>query len=325
MKRFLNILMIIIFVLPISANAESVDNPLILEELAIQIMPEYSYHPKDTKKNHPPLLIGYQGTFMNTSEQSKKGKIEIPVPDGQKDIQIGFVADYSSDLSEMYEIEYDLDKKRNIISWETTRKILPGDLYKFVIEFYSNEIQEEADEKSLEYTFKSFTDIGLVNITFLEPLKTDSTRLQPEPESHQENPYGMNMFMYQIQEMKMGDDQTYQLNYKRSSKQTTVELMNQIDGNHEEKPVEPKKVETKELSLVIGGVSAFSLISAILLVFILRKRKNVITASIVSASPKPHEDDEKAYLRNKLVLGELTKQEYEKQVKDLTSLKRKRL
>jgi hypothetical protein len=317
MKRLLSIFLIILVVLPLlPAEAKSMEIPLKMEELAIQIMPEYSYHPEETKKNHPPLLIGYQGTLKNQSNQAQKGKIEIPLPKNLKDLRIGFVADYSSNLSEMYEIEYIFDKDRQTLSWETSYEIQPEDLYKFVVEFYSNEIKEKADNKSLTYTFESFADIGLVNITFLEPLKTESTKLDPAPENHQQNPFGMNMFLYQMQGLKKGDVRSYKLNYKRSNEYTTVELMNQIAPNQEEKKPEPKKVESSELYLIIGGVVGFILISGLLLIFILKKKKPQPTKSVTKVSQKGKVDDQKAELRTKLIEGKISKDEYDRLVRD---------
>jgi hypothetical protein len=315
MKRFLIILIIVWFLLPLESLAANSDSPLKMEELAIQVMPEYSYHPKDTKKNHPPLLIGYQGTFINTSDKAQIGMVKIPIPTNLKDIQIGFVADYSSDLSEMYEIEYEFDQDQKTISWQTTNDIQPGDLYKFVIEFYSNEIIDKSNTKSFNYTFKSFTNIDLVNITFLEPLKTESTVIKPAPETHQENPYGMNMFMYQIPGMKTGEEKSYQLTYKRSSKNTTVELMNQIDPNKEEKTAEPKKVESNELYMVIGSVGVFSLISAFIIIVLLKNKKKVPLRPRNEQKDQAAHKDENVLLRNKLIQGEISKEAYEKQVR----------
>lgn len=315
MKRVISILVIILFVLPLNSNAESESNPLKMEELAIQVMPEYSYHPKDTKKNRPPLLIGYQGTLKNHSNKVQKGNIEIPIPSNLKNIQIGFVADYSSDLSEMYEIEYVIDKKHRTVSWQTTKELQPGDLYKFVIEFYSNNVKQISNTRTLDYSFTSFTNIDLVNITFLEPLKTDSTKLTPTPENHQENPYGMNMFMYQIPKMKTGDTQTYQLTYKRSSTQTTVEIMNQIDPNLKDQPVKPKKVESNELYMIIGGVAVFCMISVFLLILFFKYKKRISSEPIHSTSLNTNLLDEKAQLRNKLIQGEISKKEYDRSVK----------
>jgi hypothetical protein len=317
MKKFIMMISIVLFVLPLSTLAEKKDTTLIMEELSIQVMPEYSYHPKDTKKNHPPLLVGYQGTFRNPSSQALKGKVEIPLPTNLKDIQVGFVADYSSNLSEMYEIEYVLDKERGTISWETTNDIQPNDLYKFVVEFYSSEIKTRNEEKRFTYSFESFTDIGLVNITYLEPLKTESTKLDPPPETHQENPYGMNMFMYQFGGLNTGDKKVLEVQYKRSNTRTTVEIMNQIAPIQEDQPIKPKKVESNLLLMVIGGVGAFSLLASFILILWLKKRNKVTIQPTLNGEMPHNQNDEKALLRAKLVQGEITKKEYDERIQKM--------
>ena len=142
-----------------------------MEELSIKIMPEFAYHPNDEKKEHPPLLIGYQGTMLNQSEQPQKGQIEIPLPMDDKNFRIGYVADYSSDLSKVYEIEYIIDQEKGTISWTTSEEIQPNEVYKFVVEYYTDKIKVEKEKKSLAYQFKSFADIGLFNVSFIQPLK----------------------------------------------------------------------------------------------------------------------------------------------------------
>lgn len=315
MKKLFIIVIIILFASPLYPSAENQTTGLKMEELAIQVMPEYSYHPKDTEKKYPPLLIGYQGTYLNQSKQAQKGKIEIPLPKNQKNIRIGFVADYSSDLSELHELEYELDQKRGIVSWQTSTEILPNDLYKFVIEFYSDDIKEKSGSKKFEYTFISFTDIPLVNITFLEPLKTESTRLLPKPESHQENPYGMNMFLYQIAGMKMGEELTYEMTYKRTSSKTTVEMMNQIDGNEQQKPIKEKKVAKNELYLVIASIGAISFFFALLIILFFKYKKQTKKQLMTTKDSNPTTINAKAQLRNKLIKGEISNREYDQLIK----------
>ncbi|MHC0038936.1 SHOCT domain-containing protein [Pseudoneobacillus sp. C159] len=312
MKRFISVILILFFVPTLHPLAEIAESPLKMKELAIQVMPEYSYHPEDTKKNHPPLLIGYQGTFINQSSQAQKGKIEIPLPDDLKDLRIGFVADYSSNLSEMYEIEYTYDKNSRTISWETSYEIQPDDLYKFVVEFYCNEITQKLDVKNFTYTFKSFADISLVNITFLEPLKTENTRIEPAPENHQQNPYGMNLFLYQLQGVKKGEVKSYQVNYKRSSEYTTVELMNRIAPNRDEKKPEPKEVKTGELFMIIAGVGGFIFVSALLLILFFQKKNTQPIRPDIQASSKGEAEEQKVELRTKLIQGEISKEEYDR-------------
>ena len=103
MRLIMAIILLFIFQLPGEGSAESKSNVLNMEELTIQVMPEYSYHPKD-KKNNPPLLVGYHGALKNNAEEAQKGQVVIPLPMDEKNFRIGFVADYSRDLTEMNEI-----------------------------------------------------------------------------------------------------------------------------------------------------------------------------------------------------------------------------
>ncbi|MDQ1001150.1 hypothetical protein QFZ28_001550 [Neobacillus niacini] len=144
MKKLLlsiNIMLCFLLLLnPAMIAGEENQNILTMEELSIKVMPEFSYHPNDFKKEKPPLLIGYQGTMRNLTEQPQKGKIELPLPMEETNFRIGYVADYSSDLSKVYEIEYIIDQKKGTISWTTSEEIQPNDVYKFVVEFYTDSI-----------------------------------------------------------------------------------------------------------------------------------------------------------------------------------------
>src|SRR3954451_5954647 len=138
MKRLLFLSSVLLLFNPSITNAEETQNILSMQELSIKVMPEFTYHPNDVNKEHPPLLIGYQGTMLNQSDQPQKGQIELPLPLGDKNFRIGYVADYSSDLSKVYEIEYIIDQENGTISWTTSEEIQPNDVYKFVVEFYTD-------------------------------------------------------------------------------------------------------------------------------------------------------------------------------------------
>jgi hypothetical protein len=73
MNKYILILSILFaFMCPFPSFAES-KSILSMEELSIQVMPEFAYHPNDKVKDHPPLLIGYQGSMVNNSNQPQKG------------------------------------------------------------------------------------------------------------------------------------------------------------------------------------------------------------------------------------------------------------
>lgn len=311
--RFL--LLSMLLVMPTQwAQAEETTNVLSFEELQIQVMPEFSYHPEDKKQDQPALLVGYHGSLMNKSDQPQKGKIEIPLPMKEKNFRIGFVADYNREGTEMLEIEYELDKKNGVMTWETHEEIQPGEMYKFVIEYYTDQITAKVEAKKLKYSFSSFANIGLVSITFLEPLKTESFTIAPAAEEHQQNPYGMNMFMYQLQGVKPGQKQTYEVNYSRAEKTPTMDIINDMAGQSTTKDTTVKENKTMSTELVTGVVVGSSLFLGSLLIILLRKRKP-------QAAKKSLKDDSRQEkvrrLRAMLVDGSITEEEYEQLMKKM--------
>lgn len=158
MKKYLVILNILfcllLMIYPSITTAEENKNILTFEELSIKVMPEFAYHPNDEKKEHPPLLIGYQGTMLNQTDQPQKGQIEIPLPMDEKNFRVGYVADYSSDLSKVYEIEYTIDEDKGTISWTTSEEIQPNEVYKFVVEYYTDKLTVDKEKSHLTINLK---------------------------------------------------------------------------------------------------------------------------------------------------------------------------
>lgn len=254
----------------ITVAAEENPNILGMEELSIKVMPEFAYHPNDMKKEHPPLLIGYQGTMRNHSEQPQKGQIEIPVPIEDKNFRIGYVADYSSDLSEVYEIEYILDQEKGTISWTTSEEIQPNDSYKFVIEFYTDNMVVEKERKSLSYQFKSFTDIGLFNVSFIEPLKAEKVILDPAPEEKNTHGDEKGVHSYFFQGVKAGEEKNFTLTYERDETAPTIEMMEK----HEKQPIETVENKKSPAILSIAAVSGISVIAAGAFAFIMKRKRD---------------------------------------------------
>ncbi|CAM3767743.1 hypothetical protein [Mesobacillus zeae] len=301
----------LLIAIPGFANANISENALKMEELTVQVMPEFSYHPKDKNSDRPPLLVGYHGSLKNNTEKGQKGQIEIPLPMNEKNFRIGYVADYSRDLTEMNEIKYEVDKRKGTISWKTSEEIQPQEIYKFVIEYYSDTIKEKRDSKQLQYTFKSFADIGLMNLIFVEPLKSESFKLKPEAESHQKNTYNMNMFVYQTQGMKPGTVKNIQLDYKRNEKNTTAEILDSMAGTTGKKAPARENTERMPLWLVIAVVGGVSAAAALILAAIMKKRSTRGAKSIPDKAVRQDRNGlKKQKLRSMLLDGSITEEEY---------------
>ena len=257
MKRLCFIFCLLLLLNPAITTAEENENILNMQELSIKIMPEFTYHPNDANKEHPPLLIGYQGTMLNQSDQPQKGQIELPLPMGDKNFRIGYVADYSSDLSKVYEIEYIIDQEKGTISWTTSEEIQPNDVYKFVVEFYTDTIIVDKEKKSVAFQFKSFTEVGLFNVSFIQPLQAKNIELNPTPEEKKTHADEEGVYSYNFQGLKAGEEKRFELSYDRTETKTTIELMEK----QEQQPIE--KEENKKGSILsIAAVSGAGLLVA---------------------------------------------------------------
>jgi hypothetical protein len=261
MKRIM-VFLVLLLVIPSVSQAEKIESPLKMEELSIKILPEFAYHPLDQEEKHAPLLIGYQGTLVNTLDHSIKGKIEIPLPMKEKNFRIGYVADYSSDLTQKHEIEYEVDQQKGTISWITSEEIKPQQRYKFIIEFYTDSLNVKKEKRTLAYQFTSFADTGLVTISIMGPYKAKDMRLTPPPpQTHGDD---KNTFNYYFQDMKAGEKKSLTLTYNRSETIPTMELMkDKSSGN----------AKSKQNYVVIGSFSGIGLLMAGSLLILLKKRK----------------------------------------------------
>jgi hypothetical protein len=262
-KLFLTLIgLISLLLLPSVSLAETTSNPLNMEELSIKVLPEFVFHPLDHKKKHPPLLIGYQGTLVNSLDHSSQGRIEIPLPMNEKNFQIGYVADYSSDLSKTHEIEYTVDKSKGTISWTTSEKINPQGRYKFIIEFYTDSLKVTKDKRLLDFHFKSFADIRLVSMTITQPYKATNLKLTPAPKetSHDE---GANTSTYFFQNVKAGDEKSFTLSYNRQEAKPLMELINEKSAS----------INKKNNYVMIASISGVSLLAAGTIAILLKKRK----------------------------------------------------
>ena len=308
--------LLLLIPLPGQVNAENTKNILKMEELTIQVMPEYSYHPKDKKKETTPLLVGYHGALKNNAQEPQKGQVVIPLPMDEKNFRIGFVADYSRDLTEMNEIEYQLDKEKGTISWETSEEIQPQEIYKFVIEYYTDSIKQKAGSNTLTYDFKSFAEIGLMNLIFVEPLKTESFKLEPEAEQHQKNSYNMNMFLYQSQGMKPDEERNIVLEYKREETKTTAEIMEDMAGDASKAGTVKQNKEKMPLWIVISVIGGITVAAAGILLFFMKK-KTAKPEKKTATKDDAANETKKAKLRTMLMDGSITEEEYNELVKKL--------
>ncbi|MEH7437610.1 hypothetical protein V7182_08920 [Neobacillus drentensis] len=116
------------------------------------------------------------------------------------------------------------------------------------------------------YQFKSFADIGLLNISFTQPEKAKNMKLTPAPEENQDHAAGDKVYSYLFQDVRAGDEKEFKMKYDRIETKPTTELNNAVNID--------KKKETKNAThLAIGAFGGISVLSAGTLTILLKKRK----------------------------------------------------
>lgn len=81
----------------------------------------------------------------------------------------------------------------------------------------------------------------------------------------------MNMFLYQVQGMKKGDEKSIKLEYERADDRTTTKIMEEMAGSAGMQQASVRNNEEKIPTwLIITVISVITVMSAILLVYFLK-------------------------------------------------------
>lgn len=316
---FLTIVFVLFFSLLTEGNAVlAAEKSLKLDQLVIQILPEYTNYLNDKEQDGPPLMVVYFGTIKNTSDEPQKGQFKIPLPVEQKNFRLGFVGAVDKKQEDVTEVKYNFDKKTGIVSWKTNDEIDPNGSYKFMIEFYTTDIKESGEKKQLDYQFKSFTNIGMVHLIFVEPLETDSFKLSPEPTMKQTNSSNLNMYSYIFKNVETDKKITVHLKYERKEEQTTKEIMASMTSSgmgHSESGENESTMPGWEVAGIIGGIS---LIAVAVLIFVLWRRSKRLTRNVDEMKEEKTEGDmRKELIQSMLSDGRITKEEYDSLIRNM--------
>ncbi|WP_059171099.1 hypothetical protein [Bacillus sp. FJAT-27445] len=327
------------------ANAEVNFDPgqFPYKELQIQVMPEFDY-PENWPKEEPSLLVGLYGTITNKSGQDYTGKVEVPVPANEKNFQVYLVAEFPSDDKPEVQRPFEVDKEKGVISFTPENPIKKDEVYKFVVEYYSNPIEVKGT-KNFTYEYTAPADIETMDVIIYAPLKSSEISMDPKPSSTQKSEYGEQIAFYQQKDAKKGSSFNYKVSYKKEGNDSTLSMIDKNkapnDENHTGSTATDQvaansggnggEKQNRPIIGAAGGViiGASIIIAAMLIFFGLRnKAENRKT----SATPKknkgknssdqkqrmnPSHADEIKELRRKLLNGKIDQETYDEQVKKL--------
>lgn len=161
--------------------------------------------------------------------------------------------------------------------------------------------------------------------------------LDPKPQNTTKSDYGEDLYYYQYQSTKKGQNLKYTFTYKKDGTESTLAVINKMqppnDSNHAgAKNGDTKKAtNTKQPIISIGGalIIGLAIIIAGVFVYFGLKGKNSIPAKGRNTTKpqakkgtrknnsKSANDEEKKDLRKKLLTGKIDQETYEEEMKKL--------
>ncbi|MDQ0197336.1 hypothetical protein [Neobacillus ginsengisoli] len=342
-KKLLALLIIASFLSSLCFQKASAETPFQAEkfpfkEMQIQVMPEFDY-PENWPKGTPSLLVGLYGTITNNSGQDYNGKIEIPIPVKEKDFQANLVAEFPSADKPEVQRPYDIYKEKGIVSWKPAKTIKNNETYKFVIEYYVNSIQVK-DKKIFTYSFTNQSEIDQLNVIFYAPMNAKEIQLEPKAQNNSKSDYGEDLYYYQYQNVKKGENLYYTFSYKKDGTESTMEAINKQqppnDSTHAgvkngTSKSQTSNVNSKSPIISIGGalIIGSAIIIASVFVFLgLKGKKPLPFKAKKTNKHQPKKEtakkenksanaEDKKELRKKLLTGKIDQETYEEEMKKL--------
>ncbi|WP_312471781.1 hypothetical protein [Neobacillus sp.] len=333
------------FIIP-KANAETAfqAEKFPIKEMQVQVMPEFDY-PEGWSRDIPSLLVGQYGTITNKSGQDYDGKVEISVPSNEKGFEAALVAEFPEENKPEVQRPYDVDKEKGMISWKPAKPIKNNETYKFVIEYYTKNIDVK-DKKSFTYELINNSDIELLDVIFYAPMNAKEIKIEPKASNNSKNEYGEELYYYQYNKVKAGENLKYSFSYKKDGTESTMEAINKAqppkDENHTgvnngtatDQVVKGGKGSSSSPIIGVGGASIIGIALIIAGLFVYLGLKGNAQSSHTTAKGTKHKNhqpnkstakkdnkvsnaEEKKELRKKLLTGKIDQEMYEEEMKKL--------
>lgn len=308
------------------------------QDMQIQVMPEFDY-PTNWPKDTPSLLVGEYGTIMNKTGQDYDGNIEVPVPVNDKDFQANLVAEFPDPSKPEVQRPYTIDKQKGVVTFKPQKTIKNNETYKYVIEYYVNSISVK-DKKSFTYQFTNPADINQLNVIFYSPMNAKDVQLEPKAQNKTKSDYGEDLYYYQYQNVKKGQNLSYTFSYKKDGTDSTMAAINKLQPPNDSTHAGVKSGNTASNSssnnsnspiIGMGGaiIIGIAIIIAGVFVFLGLKGRKANSSKggkgnkkqpkkgTAKKESKKANEEEKKELRKKLLTGKIDQETYEEEMKKL--------
>lgn len=308
----------------ISANVEaSESSTLTYEELQIYVMPQYT-QPEEWESDEPAVIIGMYGTLVNGTDAPYSDDIQIPVHSDPSDFQFSRVGKLDDEGS-IQDVEATFDDKSSTITWQLADALEPGDAYHFFIEYYFAPAWEDTSFQ-FSYVYELERKADQLNILLFEPYGAENFTVDTETDSGEEGVvFGIHAHVFDWEEAEEGTVFDASVRYEKEDNVTTLEALETLEEKARElseisqENAVKESAEAEQTTMQVERIVFIAItivIVGLFVYFIFKNRKAVKKKK--KEEKKINEaakdvDDELRALRRKLIRGEITKEDYEKE------------
>ncbi len=279
--------------------------PLSLENVTLQIMPEY-FTPPEFPTDKPTLLHGYFLEVKNNDTDPYSGPLEFQLPQKASDFKLTYVGEVIA--GETVVASYDFNEDTGILSISPTEPIESGQSQTFGIEFCTTEIKGDV-AKSLAIDFVPPAPIKVLDVLFIAPVS--ATNIVTTPEAAANPPMeGVESFKMTIPDVQKGQKQSFKMSYDKEGDKTTEEMFLEKQAVQPAgTPADTNQSEMSPYLVILVILFVFTMI--VVLAILQRNRKLRGKANKDSSQVAAPISAELKQLRKQLLAGEIDETIYD--------------
>lgn len=321
---------------PTATSTETLGSPLPIESAYVEISPEFS-EPADWPADQPSVVIYIRLVLDNNTSEDYDGEITFSVPANSGQFSFLGVGEHEegSENAESTPVESAVvDDVKNTVTFTPTKPIKEGEKYDFSLSYVYNPITFDGTTKSFSYSITAPTAIDKLSFVIYTPTGATNPVITPETTTITPFDSGEIAYQYNFSGVKEGETFTFDIAYDKTDLTTTEEAMNQ--GTTTDTSEDSSSGGMSNTAALMISVSI--IIFGVLVFFGLRGRnsngsntrksqsRNKVDSKL-SKTSKPTKlsksnvktiknvESEKKRLRKQLLAGEISQDEYERQIK----------
>lgn len=322
---------------PTATSTEAITSPLPIESAYVEISPEFS-EPADWPADQPSVVIFVRVVMDNNTGEDYDGEITVNVPANSGTFSFLGIGEHEKG-SENYEStileDAVVDEASNTVTFTPSKPIKDGDTYDFSFSYVYNPMTFDGTTKSFSYSITAPADIEKLSFVIYTPVGATNHDINPETSMVSPFDSGEVAYSYNYGGVKAGDSYTFDIAYDKADLTTTQEASST-------EPTSDTSGDSSGGGMSNGAafmISASIIIFGVLVFLGLRGRKsngsnagrtqsshksssnssNSSKSSKSKATMKTIKNDEgeKKRLRKQLIDGEISQDDYERQMKKL--------